>query len=148
MAEQQEVAKRTIQVKNVSPTGMRWVFDAAGKQHNLGPGQEAEVEVAEPVAKNMEEASKAGADLRVSGQDPEPKDGPEIPEEQKSRSALAEAEANLIEEGQEADKERREKDAKKSGEQLAAETGIHMHARGQAPDVVTRPADAPPKKKA
>ena len=44
-----------------------------------------------------------------------------------------------MEEGQEADRERREKDAKKTGEQLARETGIHMHARGLKPEVVAAP---------
>ena len=50
--------------------------------------------------------------------------------------------------GQEADKERREKDAKKSGPKRAAETGIRMFARGEHPQVVAAPPDAPPEKKA
>jgi hypothetical protein len=138
MAEQQEVAKRTITIKNTKLAN-RVVFDASGKQHLIRPGEEAEVELAEPVAAQFE------AEAAKEAEAPTPKD--ETPEEQKSRPALAEAEAALMEEGHEADKERRERDAKKSGPQLAAETGIHMHARGQTPDVVTRPADAPPKKK-
>jgi hypothetical protein len=142
MAEQQEVAKRKITVKNTKLAN-RIVFDAGGKQHLIRPGEEAEVELAEPVAAGFE-AEAAKEEEAAQAQ----QGAPETPEEQKSRPALAEAEAALMEEGHEADKERRERDAKKSGPQLAAETGIHMHARGQAPDVVTRPADAPPKKKA
>ena len=146
-----EVAKRKIKVKNTSTKGSRFVIDASGKTNMIGPGQEAEVELLEPVAKQYEEQSKAGSDLHIDGFDPEPTPpntaAPEIPEEQKTRTALAEAERDLMEAGQEADKERREKDAKKSGEQLAAETGIHMHARGEKPEVVAAPPDAPPKKK-
>ncbi len=52
-----------------------------------------------------------------------------------------------MEEGQEADRERRETAAKKSGEQLARETGIHMHARNVKPEVIASPPDALPKKK-
>jgi hypothetical protein len=154
MAEQQvEQAKRTIKVKNTSPRGTRFVYDATGKQHLLGPGQEAEIEVTEPTAKLMEEGSKRpNSTIQVEGHEPEPpepdENAPEIPEEHRSRVALAEAERDLMEEGQEGDKERREKAAKKPGTQLAAETGIRMHARGLKPEVKTAPADAPAKKKA
>jgi hypothetical protein len=141
MAEVQEVAKRKITIKNTAKAN-RVVFDASGKQHLIAPGDEAEVELAEPAAVAEEAAAAKAAEPL-----PPNKGAPEIPEEQKSRSALAEAEAALMEEGHEADKERRETDAKKSGPQLAAETGIHMHARGETPHVVTRPSDAPPKKK-
>jgi hypothetical protein len=153
MAEQEtkEVEKRKIKVKNASTVGQRFLHDAAGHQHLLGPGQEAEVEVAEPEAKRLEEASKAGSDIRVEGHDPEepPKNeaAPEVPEEHESRVKLAEKEAELMEAGQEADKDRREKEAKKSGPQRAAETGIHMHARGLEPEGIAAPPDAPPKKK-
>lgn len=151
MAEQEKVEKRTIKVKHAGAQGQRFLFDADGKQHLLGPGQEAEVEVAEPEAKRLEEQSKAGSDLRVEGHEPEeqerPEGAPEEPEEHKSRGALAEKERELMEAGQEADKDRREKDAKKSGPQRAAETGIHMYARGLEPEVVAAPPDAPPKKK-
>jgi tRNA A37 threonylcarbamoyladenosine modification protein TsaB len=151
MAEQQkEVAKRTVHVTNTGK-GQRYLFDANGKQVLLGPGQEADVEVAEPVAKQLEERSKAGSVLTVQGHDAEKPEAdpnaPEVPKEHESRTALAAAEAELMEEGQEADRDRREKDAKKSGEQLARETGIHMHARGLKPEVIAAPADAPPKKK-
>jgi hypothetical protein len=150
MAEQAEkVATRKLKLKNVSKRGNRVVFDIALKQHLIPPGGEAEVEVAEPEAKRMEEASKAGSDLQVDGNEPEKQEGaPEVQEVQKTRPALAEAERDELEAGAEADKERREKDAKKSGAQLAAETGIHMHARGETPETVTAPPDAPPKKKA
>jgi hypothetical protein len=62
---------------------------------------------------------------------------------------MAKAEAERMEAGQEADKQRREEDAKKSGVELAAETGIHMHARGQEPEVLAVPPDytPPPTKK-
>lgn len=154
MAEQQtkEVAKRKIKVKNNSPKGSRFLFDANGKQVLLGPGQEQEVEVTEQEADMLETNSKAGSDILVEGHDPEEQEQvrlqepPEIPEEQKSRASLAEAERDLMEEGQEADKERREKIAKMKGPELAAETGIHMHARGVKPEVVASPPDAPPKK--
>lgn len=147
MAEQKEVAKRKVTFKNVSPRGQRFVVDANGQSQLIGPGAELEVELAEPEAKRLEEASKAGSDLRVQGFEPEKEEasGVETPKEHKSRAALAEAERDLMEEGQEADRERREKDAKKSGPKLAAETGIHMHARGVKPDVVASPPDAPPK---
>lgn len=155
MAEQKqkekEVSKRSVHLKNTSPKGQRFVFDATGKQHLIGPGEEVEVEVAEPVAKSLEDQSKAGSDLVVQGSEapePEKQEGaPETPKEHKSRTALAAAEAELMEEGQQADRERKEKDAKKSGEQLARETGIHMHARGLKPEVVASPPDAPKKKK-
>ncbi len=148
----QKVEKRKITVKNNSPKGQRFLFDADGRQHTLGPGQELEVEMNEPEAKRLEEQSKAGSDLSVGGAESELKverleEAPEEPEEHKHRGALAEAERDLMEEGQEADKERREKVAKMTGPQLAAETGIHMHARGVKPEVVASPPDAPPKKK-
>jgi len=150
MAEQEQVAKRTVRFKNASPRGSRFVIDATGKSHNLGPGEEAEVELAEPEAKRLEEASKGGSDLRVQGFDPEKEDrlapAPETPKEHESRTALAAAERDLMEEGKEGDRERREKVAKKSGPQLAAETGIQMHARGAKPEVVASPPDAPKKK--
>lgn len=149
MAEQ-EVAKRKVNFKHAGPRGQRFVIDANQKTHLLGPGEEAEVELSEPEAKRLEEASKAGSDLRVVGFEPEPapanEAAPEVPKEHASRTALAEVERDLMEAGQEADRERREKDAKKSGPQLAAETGIHMHARGVKPEVVASPPDAPPKK--
>lgn len=146
---QQQAEKRKVNVKNVSQKGTRFLFDAGGKQVMFGPGHEQEVEVFEPVAKQLEDQSQGGSDLRIEGFDPPEQEqgGPEIPDEQKSRPALAEAERDELEEGAEADKERREKDAKKKGEQLAAETGIHMHARNVKPDVKLAPEDAPPKKK-
>src|SRR4029077_18155181 len=129
MAEQQEVTLRKVQLKNTSTKGSRFVHDATGRQYLLGPGEEAEVEVAEGVATALEEQSKAGSDLRVSGFDPEPAEPNEAaveePEEHETRTALAEAERDVMEEGQEADKDRRERATKKTGEQLAAETGIH-----------------------
>lgn len=147
MAEQQEVAKRKVNFKHAGTRGQRFVIDADQKTHLIGPGEEVEVELAEPEAKRLEEASKAGSDLRVQGFEPEKQEEPEELEEHKSRTALAEKERELMEEGQEADRERREKDAKKSGPQLAAETGIRMHARGVKPEVIASPPDAPPKKK-
>ena len=162
MAEQQEtievtkkeVPKRKITVKNTSEKGHRLIFDANLRQHLLGPGQEAEVEVAEPEAKRMEEASKAGHDLQVGGggEREERKverltEPPETPKEHEHRGDLAALERDELEEGAEADKERREKIAKMTGAALAAETGIHMHARGEKPEVVLSPTDAPPKKK-
>lgn len=154
MAEQQqqkEVEKRKVTVKNTSTKGQRFIIDAHGRTQLFGPGQEMEVEVTEPEAKRLEEQSSGGSSLRIQGHEPEeapPNEAaPEIPKEQESRGALAEAERELMEEGQEADRERREKDAKKSGEQLARETGIHMHARNVKPEVVASPPDAPPKKK-
>jgi hypothetical protein len=153
MAEQEkEVPKRTVQVKHHGTRGQRFIFDASGKQHLFGPGEEGEVELTEAEAKRLEAASKAGSDLRIAGSEPEAKatrleEAPEQPEEHKDRRALAEAERELMEEGQEADKERREKVAKIAGPDLAAETGIHMHARGFKPEVVAAPPDAPPKKK-
>lgn len=152
MAEQ-EVQKRKVTLKNTSPKGRRFIFDATGKQHLFGPGQEAEIEVTEAEAKRLEEASKTSSSgLRIAGTESEVKaerleEAPEQPEEHKSRAAVAEKERDLMEEGQEADKERREKVAKMRGEDLAAETGIHMHARGLKPEVVASPPDAPPKKK-
>jgi len=154
MAEQAEVAKRKITVKNVHPQGHRFVNETGGKQHVLGPGQSAEVELPEPEAKRLEEVSKSGGGqgLVVEGHEPDekeqrPEGAPEVPKEHESRVALAEKETELMQAGQEADKARREKDAKKSGVQLAAETGIHMHARGVAPEVVAAAPDSPPKKK-
>jgi hypothetical protein len=153
MAEQEKVAMRKIKVKNTHPQGHRFVNEAGGKQHVLGPGQSAEVELPEPEAKRLEEVSKSGSGqgLVVEGHEPEKEQraegAPEVPKEHESRTALAEKETELMQAGQEADKERREKDAKKSGVQLAAETGIHMHARGLEPEVVASAPDSPPKKK-
>lgn len=150
MAEQQEVAKRKLTIKNMSPKGQRFVNDASGKAHTLGPGQSAEVELAEPEAKRFEEMSKngQGQGLVVEGSEPEEKEKPEGSKEQESRAAMAEKEAELMQAGQDADKERREEDAKKSGVDRAAETGIHMFARGVEPEVVALPPDAPaPKSK-
>jgi uncharacterized membrane protein len=149
---EREVPKRKVTVKNTSPKGQRFLFDATGRQHTLGPGQELEVEMTEPEAKRLEEQSKAGSSLQVGGAESEAKverleEAPEQPEEHKTRTALAEKERDLMEEGQEADKERREKIEKMTGPALAAETGIHMHARGLKPEVVASPPDAPPKKK-
>lgn len=145
----EKIPTRKITVKNAHPRGSRLVFDHTGKQHLIGPGQQKEVEVAEPEAVRLEESSKAGSDLRIEGSDPEPQEAASEPPppEHASRSALAEAERDVMEAGQEADKERAERDAKKSGTQLAAETGIHMHARGEKPEVIASPPDAPPKKK-
>jgi hypothetical protein len=150
--QREDAPKRKVTVKNTSPKGQRFVFDATGKQQMVGPGQEVEIELTEAEAKRLEEQSKAGSTLQVGGADAEVKverleEAPEEPEEHKSRVALAEAERDVMEEGQEADKERREKVAKMTGPQLAAETGIHMHARGVKPEVVASPPDAPPKKK-
>ena len=152
MAEQQEIAKRKITVKNMHPRGRRFVNDASGKAHDLGPGQSVEVELAEPEAKRFEEMSKngTGQGLVVEGSEPEEKKGPEVPEEHASRAAMAKKEAELTQEGQEADKQRREEFDKLSGVEKAAETGIHMFARGLEPEVVALPPDAPepaPKKK-
>lgn len=150
MAEQKEIGRRKVKVKNAGPgTGSRLIFDADGRQHLLRPGQQAEVEVLEPEAKRLETASQAGSDVRVEGFDPPEKDRrrDERPDQPQSRGALAEKEREELEAGAEADRERRERDAKKSGPELAAETGIHMHARGVSPEVKTAPPDAPPKKK-
>jgi hypothetical protein len=152
MAEQEKVEKRKVTVKNTHARGSRFLFDATGKQVLVGPGEQAEVEVTEPEAKRLEEASKGGSDLRVEGHDPEAKqerleEAPEQPKEHENRTALAEAERELMEAGQEGDKDRREKIAKMAPGKLAAETGIHMHARGLKPQVVASPPDAPPKKK-
>lgn len=150
--EQREVPKRKVTVKNSNPKGQRFIFDATGKQHYLGPGEEAEIELSEPEAKRLEEASKGDADLRIAGTEPEAKverleEAPEQPKEHEDRRALAEQERDLMEEGQEADRERREKAEKIRGPQLAAETGIHMHARNIKPEVIASPPDAPAKKK-
>jgi hypothetical protein len=151
MAEQEKIPTRKIKVKNISK-GHRFVNDASGKAHTLAPGQGAEVELPDPEAKRFEEMSKhgSGQGLVVEGHDPEPRKGaPEIPEEHESRAAMAKAEAERMEAGQEADKERREEDAKRSGVDRAAETGIHMYARGEEPEVLASPPDytPPPKKK-
>jgi hypothetical protein len=150
MAEQKEVAKQTIKVKNTGKAD-NVLHDADGLQKVVGPGQEAELEVAEPQAKLLQEASKRGSALVVEGHEPEKEEQSEVekatPEEQKERHALAAKEAEDMKAGYEADKDRREKEAKKSGPKLAAETGIRTWARGVPPEVVTAPPDAPPEKK-
>jgi hypothetical protein len=150
MAEQKEVAKQKIKVKNTGKAD-NVLHDADGQQKLVGPGQEAELEVAEPQAKLLQEASKRGSPLVVDGHEPEKEEPSEVeaatPEEHGHRASLAKKEAELMKEGYEADKDRREKDAKKSGPKLAAETGIRTWARGVAPEVVTAPPDAPPEKK-
>jgi hypothetical protein len=147
MTEQKEVAKETIKVTNTGKAS-HVLFGADGKQHVVGPGQELEVEVAEPHAKQLQEASKGGSGLTVSGHEPEkeerPEGAPEVTEESTDRTKMAKKEAELMKAGQEADKGRREKDAKKPGLKRAAETGIAMFARGEEPEVVAAPPDAPP----
>jgi hypothetical protein len=143
-----EVAKQKITVKNTGKAP-QVLYGADGKEHIVGPGQEAEVEVAEPQAKTLQEASKAGSGLVVAGSEPEkeerPEGAPEIPEEHWSRVKMAAKEAELMKAGQEGDKERREKEAKKSALKRAAETGIAAHVRGE-PETVAAPPDAPPEK--
>lgn len=150
MAEQKEVAKQKISVKNTGKADHE-LFDAEGQHKIVGPGQEAEVEVAEPQAKILQEGSKKGSTLVVSGHEPEKEEKSEVeaatPEEHSHRTALAKKEAEVMKAGQEADKARREKDAKKPGAKRAAETGIAMFARGQEPEVVAAPPDAPPEPK-
>jgi hypothetical protein len=150
MAEQKEIAKQKISVKNTGKAD-NVLHDADGEAKTIGPGQEAELEVAEPQAKILQEASKKGSPLVVSGHEPDKEEPSEVeaatPEEQKSRHALAAKEAEDMKAGYEADKERREKDEKRLGSKRAAETGIRLFARGQEPEVVTAPPDAPPEKK-
>jgi hypothetical protein len=151
MAEQKEVAKQKIKVKNIGKAPHVF-FAADGKQNVVAPGQDAEIEVTEAEAKRLQETSKSGEGqgLVVEGHEPEkearPEGAPEVTEESTDRSKMAKKEAELMKAGQEADKERREKDAKKSGAKRAAETGIGMFARGQEPEVVAAPPDAPPEK--
>jgi hypothetical protein len=152
MAEQKEIAKTTITVKNTGKAPYV-LHDAAGGSRMIGPGLEAEVEVAEPQAKILQDASKRGSHLTVSGHEPEQEEPSEVeaatPEEQKSRHALAEKETELMQAGQEAGKETREKMAKKDWQKLAAETGIAIMGRGgvDALETVAAAPDAPPKKK-
>lgn len=152
MAEQTEIAKQTITVKNTGKADYV-LHDASGAGKIIGPGQEAEVEVAEPQAKVLQDASKRGSYLVVSGYEPEPEEPSGVeaatPEEQKSRHALAEKETELMQAGQEAGKEAREKMAKKDWQKLAAETGIAIMGRGgvDALETVAAAPDAPPKKK-
>jgi hypothetical protein len=152
MAEQKEVAKQKIQVKNTGKAP-HVLHAASGEAKVIGPGQEAEVEVAEPQAKILQEASKRGSHLTVSGHEPEKEEPSEVetatPEEQKSRHALAEKETELMQAGQEAGKDAREKMAKKDWQKLAAETGIGIMGRGgvDALETVAEAPDAPAKKK-
>ena len=152
MAEQKEVAKQTIKVKNTGKAA-HVLHDAVGAQKVVLPNQETEIEVAEPQAKVLQEASKRGSHLVVSGHEPEKEEPSEVeaatPEEQKSRPALAEKETELMQAGQEAGKEARDKMAKKDWQKLAAETGIGIMGRGgvDALETVSAAPDAPPKKK-
>ena len=147
--EHKEVAKQKITVKNTGKAD-NILHDASGQPKVVGPGQEVEVEVAEPQAKILQDASKQGSSLTVSGHEPEKEEPSEVeqatPEEHGHRADLAKKEAELMKEGQEGDKERREKDAKKSGFKRAAETGIRTYARGVEPEVVAWPLDLPPEK--
>jgi hypothetical protein len=65
MAEQKEVAKQTIKVKNTGKAD-NVLHDADGGAKTIGPGQEAELEVAEPQAKILQEASKKASPKRRS----------------------------------------------------------------------------------
>jgi hypothetical protein len=145
-----------VKIKNGSATQPHNIIDPNMQQHLILPGQEAEVELPEPQAKRMREAAQKGyGDLIIDGTDPaqvrmqaRQQGGPKIPEEHASRSALAAKEAELMKAGQEAGKEQREKNAKRSQTDLAAETGIGAHAFGPgAVETVTAPPDAPPPKK-
>lgn len=141
-----------IKVKNTGKAPHVF-FAADGRECVVGPGQDAELEVAEAEARRLQEASKSGQGqgLVVEGHEPEkeerPEGAPEIPKEHGSRTEMAAKETELMKAGQEADKERREKEAKKSGFKRAAETGIGLYARGLEPETVTAPPDAPPEKK-
>jgi hypothetical protein len=148
MAEQQEAKRQKVKIKNGSRTGPRVIIDADLQQHYLAPGQEAEVELPEPQAKRLKDvAQKGGGDLIIDGVDPADarREGkPEQPPEHANRPALAKKEAELMKAGQEAGKEQADKDAARSNEERAAESGILAHAFGPgALETVTAPPDAP-----
>lgn len=148
-AAKEEVKRTKVTVKHGGKVGQRVLIDADGKQHVIGPGMEAELEVAEPEAKRLQAASKAGhGDLVVDGEEPEAEEEeglPEIPEEHADRKSVAAKEAELMKEGQEAGKEAREKMLKMDKQKLAARTGIGIMARDglDALATVAAPPDAP-----
>lgn len=155
MADTPEVKKQEITVKHGGTHGQRFLFGADGKQHLLGPGQEAKIEVSEADARRLQEMARNGhGDLIVDGTDPmearaeadKIEGAPEIPEEHSARSKVAEKELELMQAGQEAGKEAREKMAKKDYQRLAAETGIGIMSRGgvDALETVAAPPDITP----
>ena len=150
MAEQKEVAKR----RSASRTPARRIMSCMTPAVNSS----ASVPARKPRSRSRSRRPRccrrhqsAAARLVVSGHEPAKEEPSEVeaatPKEHGHRVELAKKEAELMKAGQEADKERREKDEKKSGAKRAAETGIRMFARGLEPEVVAAPPDAPPEPK-
>src|SRR5262245_21921691 len=148
-AAKEEVKRSKVTVKHVGKVGQRVVIDVDSNQHVLGPGMEAEIELAEPEAERMRKAGQAGhGDLVVGGAEPEEeKDDTvvEAPEEHSDRKSVAAKEAELMKAGQEAGKDFREKYGKMDKQKLAARTGIGIMARDglDALATVAAPPDAP-----
>jgi hypothetical protein len=146
-----EIAKQKITVKNTGKAP-NVLIDASGVERAVGPGQELEVEVAQPHAKALQEQSKAGSTLHVKGSEPEkeqePEGAPQIPDEQTERGKMAAKETELMKAGYDADKDGREKRSKKNWPKLGAEMGVGIVARAgpDALETVTAPPDAPPEK--
>jgi hypothetical protein len=157
MAEQEKIEKQKTTVKNVGKAS--YVFtDADGVAKHVGPGQEVELELRKQEVERMKKVAEAGGGtLVVDGTDPRKKaeendkveGAPEPPKEHSARNTVAEKETELMQAGQEAGKEQREKWAKKDWNKLAAETGIGIMARGgvDALETVAAAPDAPPKEK-
>jgi hypothetical protein len=149
----EEVRTRSVTIKNIG-RAPQVMIDKDGNQHLIGPGQESEVELPEKQVDRLRKlAERGGGSLVVDGVDPRDarrgteQDRPEPPEEHDSRAALAKKEAEVMREGQEADKERADRDRGKTGAELAAETGVGAHVFGPV-ETVAAPPDAPPEKPA
>ena len=146
MADEHKVEKQKVKLKNTG-RAPQVIIDAGGAQHLIGPGVETEVELPKPQAEAFKKiAERGGGNLAVDGTDPahaaKDDDAPKEPEEQKSRSALAKKETELMQAGQDASKDARDKMARKDWHKLAAETGIGIMARG-GPDALETVAEAP-----
>src|SRR5262245_25154972 len=155
MADEKEKVETTkVTLKHGGRGGQRIIIDVHGAQHVIGPGVEREVELAAPEAERMKKvAEDGGGDLIVGGVNPAEKRAelnkneaaPETPDEHGTRAAVAKKEQELMHAGQEADAEGREKRAKMSAPDLAAQSGIGILARGaDALETVASPPDAPP----
>src|SRR4249920_3408779 len=104
--EKKEVTKTKVTVKHGGARGMRFMYDASGKQHLIGPGQEVEMELPEPEAKRLQEMAKNGhGDLIIGGTDPadvehaDIQDPVETPKEHETRGQIAEKEFELMQAG-------------------------------------------------
>lgn len=125
MAEQGEKIKSTkLTVKHRGKVGQRILHDFLNNQVTLNPGDEKEIEMWEPQAERMKEASKDPAvDLEVDGVEAEKEEREDQPE-QLSRAEMEEKENENLRSGREAEAKDKQERVRRTRQQIAAETGV------------------------